>query len=178
MTQSLELLLDPQLDAAVRGQWATLIEAGLPSQGRHRGPSNAPHITLAVADRVPEEVERALGRLAGPLPIDVRLTGLLCFARPNGRQILVRSVVMSAALLELHARAARAYHGLPGIDRLLAPGNWAPHVTLGHGLTPDQVGRAIEILGHDREPTGRAVALRRWDSDTRNAWVLDPPPAT
>lgn len=172
MTQSLEILLDAELDATVRLQWQALTEAGLPSQGRHPGESNAPHITLAVATGVPAEIEDELHTLAAQVPLSVRLGGLLCFGRRDGKQILVRPVVVDSALLALQAEAARLYSGLPGIDALLAPGHWTPHVTLARGLTAAQVGTAIEALGYFREHAGQAVAIRRWDSVAKQTWVL------
>ncbi|MDP9826946.1 2'-5' RNA ligase family protein [Kineosporia succinea] len=172
MTQSLELLLDDQLDEAVRAQWRTLQAAGLPSQARHTGTSNAPHITLAVAQRLPEDVERRIRNHPMNLPVNITLGGLLLFGRPNGRQVLVRSVVATQELLELHAEAARLYEGLEGTDRHLAPGHWTPHVTLAHGLTPDQLATAVTVLTPVTELEGQAVAVRRWDSDRKIAWVL------
>ena len=62
--QTVELLLDPTTDAAVRAEWQRLAEAGLPSQARHHGGTNAPHITLGVAEMIPEEVERRLSLAA------------------------------------------------------------------------------------------------------------------
>lgn len=174
VTQSLELLLDDALDAGVRAQWALLIEAGLPSQGRHPGESNAPHVTLAVAGKVPSGIEDALQPLAARVPVDIRLGGLLCFGRRDGRQILVRPVVVTGALLELQAQAAGLFAGLPGTDPLLGPGRWTPHVTLGRGFRPGQVGAAIEALGYLPESAGRAVAVRRWDSDAKRTWILPP----
>ncbi|GAB3244421.1 2'-5' RNA ligase family protein [Kineosporia babensis] len=175
MTQSLELLLDPELDALVRDQWDELRAAGLPSQGNHSGPSNAPHITLAVAQKVPDEIEDALRALALQVPVSIRLGGLLWFGQRDGRQILVRSVVVNPELLALQAEAARLYAGLPGTDDLLTPGRWSPHVTLGRRFRPDQVGAAFQTLGYFSESEGQAVALRRWDSDAKHAWTLLPP---
>ncbi|GLY13445.1 2'-5' RNA ligase family protein [Kineosporia rhizophila] len=175
MTQSLELLLDPELDALVRAQWHALEAAGLPSQGRHPGSSNAPHVTLAVAHEVPPEIEDGLRALAAQVPVSVRLGGLLCFGRRDGRQILVRPVVANAELLHLQAAAARLYAGLPGTDELLTPGRWSPHVTLGRGFRPEQVGAAIEALGYFREQSGQAVAVRRWDSVAKRTWLLSAP---
>jgi 2'-5' RNA ligase len=173
VTQSLELVLDPQLDAAVRAQWEILTAAGLPSQGRHPGESNAPHITLAVANSIPAEIEDGLLALAARVPVTVRLGGLLCFGRRDGRQILVRSVVVNSELLELQAESAQYYSALPGTDALLAPGHWTPHVTLGRGFKPEQVGEAVAALGYFREQAGQAVALRRWDSVAKRTWNLE-----
>ncbi len=172
MTQSLELLLDARLDTAVRAQWQALQSAGLPSQGNHSGASNAPHITLAVAQQVPAEIEDGVRALVAQVPVAVRLGGLLCFGRRDGRQILVRSVVMNPELLVVQAEAARLYQGLPGTDDLLTPGRWSPHVTLGRNFRPEQIGAAIEALGYFGEQDGQAVALRRWDSDAKRSWQL------
>src|SRR5690349_4999578 len=103
MVQSVELLPDGELDAAVRAQWHRLAAAGLPSQARHRGASNRPHVTLAVSDRPwPPSVETALAATARPLPVPLRLGGLVVF--PHGdRCVVARLVVPSAALLDLHA---------------------------------------------------------------------------
>jgi 2'-5' RNA ligase len=173
MTQSVELLLDDELDAAVRAQWATLAAAGLPSQAQHTGETNRPHITLTVAGAVPPYVEIALkSALTGRLPLAVRLGGVLCFAGRDGRQVLARTVVPTAELLELQAICAELFDGLPGSDRHLQPGAWSPHVTLARRLTPDQVGSALAVLGADPDPAGHAVAVRRWDSDARTAWQI------
>jgi hypothetical protein len=42
-----ELLLDEAAELAVREAWRRLADAGLPSQARHRSPTNSPHLTLA-----------------------------------------------------------------------------------------------------------------------------------
>jgi hypothetical protein len=62
--QTVELLLDPTTDSAVRAEWQRLAEVGLPSQARHHGGTNAPHITLGVAEMIPEEVEGQLSLAA------------------------------------------------------------------------------------------------------------------
>ena len=55
MAQSVELLLDPDTEALVDGQWLALPEAGLPSEHRpqHTG-SHRPHVTLFAGPSVPE----------------------------------------------------------------------------------------------------------------------------
>ncbi|RYJ07055.1 MAG: 2'-5' RNA ligase family protein, partial [Actinomycetales bacterium] len=79
MVQSVELVLDPDLDAAVRGEWALLLDADLPSQARHTGESNAPHVTLGVADTVDDAAEAALRSVRYGVGGPVRLGGLLVF---------------------------------------------------------------------------------------------------
>jgi len=173
MTQSVELLLDDDLDAAVQAQWAALVAAGLPSQALHTGETNRPHITLTVAGAVPPYLEIALkSALTGRLPLPVRLGGVLCFAGRDGRQVLARTVVPNRELLDLQETCAELFADLPGADRHLQPGAWSPHVTLARKPTPSQVGTALTVLGADPEPTGHAVAVRRWDSDARTAWQI------
>ncbi|RFA19866.1 2'-5' RNA ligase family protein [Subtercola boreus] len=79
---SFELRFDADTDAAIRAEWAALLDAGLPSQARHASASNAPHFTVLAAREVnPELVEPnahpesaaagpdgGMGRIAHPKP--------------------------------------------------------------------------------------------------------------
>lgn len=176
MVQSVELLLDEESEASVRGRWRALAAAGLPSQARHAGASNAPHVTLAVATSLPGEVEAALPALVGGLPLPVRIGSPILFGRR--RHVLALLVVPSAELLALQAAVAEALDGCAGTSELLQPGRWTPHVTLARNLRTDHVGEALEALrtpGEPLEGDGQVVAARRWDGDRRVAWPLSPP---
>ena len=180
MTQSVELLLDDEQDAAVRGQWALLAAAGLPSQARHTGATNRPHITLTLAGAVPAYLEIALkSALTGRLPIPIRLGGLICFAGRGETgaavQVLARSVVPNLELLELQATCAELFSDLTGLSPDLQPGAWSPHVTLAHRLPAHQVSTAILALGRHQELAGTGVEVRRWNSDTQDAWLVSRP---
>ncbi|QII01516.1 2'-5' RNA ligase family protein [Rhodococcoides fascians A21d2] len=167
MVQSAELLLESGLDAAVRREWAALSDAGLPSQNRHRGESNRPHITVAVAASMPVAVDD--GAAVRFDPFDVRLGGLVVF---GGRAItLARLVVPTSELLDLHARM----HAAVGEDSLdhLDPGRWTPHVTLARRLTSEETGNAVRLLSTSIEDlVGSAVALRRWDGEAKREWRI------
>ncbi len=166
MVQTVELLLDPALDAAVRRQWQALLAAGLPSQARHTGESNAPHITLAITDdELPTPVEEALPS-ALTLPIPVRLGGLLIFG--SGPYVLVRTVVASHLLLNVHAAVARELRSSI-LTENLRPGAWSPHVTLAHRLDRGAVPTALAALAPFDDGIGAAVSARRWDSRQRRA---------
>ncbi|MDN5851736.1 MAG: 2'-5' RNA ligase family protein [Actinomycetia bacterium] len=168
MTQSVELLLDAEADAAVRADWAVLLEAGHPSQGRNSAPTTRPHTTLWAGASLSEPAEDALGALTPAMPIPLRLGAVACFGRR--RFILVRLVVTSVRLLELQASVAETC----GFDdgSTLAPGHWTPHVTLARGLTAAQVGAALDVLNGPRERDTYAVGWRRWDGDARREWDL------
>ncbi len=171
VTQSVELLLDDELDAAVRREWALLLAADLPSQGRHAGETNRPHVTLTVASSVLPYIETALkAELTGRIPVPVRLGGLLCFGGRGGRYLLARSVVPNSELLELQADCSALFEGSPGASPLLLPGSWTPHVTLARNVPAEWVGTAIGVLGEITEFAGSAVTVRRWDSEGRTAW--------
>ncbi|OZC44887.1 hypothetical protein CH286_20415 [Rhodococcus sp. WWJCD1] len=167
MVQSAELLLESGLDAAVRREWAALSDAGLPSQNRHRGESNRPHITVAVAASMPVAVDD--GAAVRFDPFDVRLGGLVVF---GGRAItLARLVVPTSELLDLHARM----HAAVGEDSLdhLDPGRWTPHVTLARRLTSEEAGNAVRLLSTSIEDlVGSVVALRRWDGEAKREWRI------
>ncbi|RYJ01821.1 MAG: 2'-5' RNA ligase family protein, partial [Actinomycetales bacterium] len=145
MVQSVELVLDEALDQAVRAEWAALLDAGLPSQARHTGPSNAPHVTLGVADEVGDEAEEALRSVVYGVGDPVRLGGLLVF--PGRTAVLSRAVVPSASLLRTHRSVQECLAGMPGRPPTTAPGAWTPHVTLARRLDLAQLAAAFAALG-------------------------------
>ncbi len=166
MSDSVELLLDSAAEEAVRRDWVRLLELGLPSQARHTSPSNRPHITLAAAPVIDGAFDAALRGAVRDLPQEVRFGGLLLFGGGRRTFILVRSVVVSAALTDLHRRVGDALTGLPGQFATTFAGNWTPHVTLARGLSADQVGQAVAAVQAD-PAAATAVAARRWDSSAR-----------
>ena len=176
MVQSVELLLDPGLDARVRAQWRALVEAGLPSLGRHTGPTNAPHVTLTVASGVGPVHEQRLGDAVAPadLPLPVLLGGYVVFG--THKHVLARLVVPTGRLLDLHARAADAWSDALELQVTALPGRWTPHVTLASHLTDSQLGQALTALRAQdpsvHDGTGQAVAVRRWDGEAKQAWPL------
>lgn len=173
MVQSVELLLDDALDQAVRAEWAVLLDADLPSQARHTGASNAPHVTLGVADVVDDVAEEALRSVDHGIGDAVRLGGLLVF--PGRTVVLSRAVVPSESLLRTHRAVHDALVGMPGQPSTVAPGAWTPHVTLARRLDPVQLSAALTALAdRPRELVGTIAAARRWDGDARRTWDLSP----
>lgn len=168
--QTIELLLDGVTDAAVRAEWQGLADAGVPSQALHTGSTNAPHVTLAVARSIPDDVDTAVASLTASLPIAVELGPLVVFG--SRRLALARLVVAQPPLLALHEETAAALRDCPGVPRYLLPGRWTPHVTLSRGLIPAQVATALETLGQVEPLAGTIEHLRRWDSEQRRAWLL------
>jgi 2'-5' RNA ligase len=169
MVQSVELLLDPATDAAVREQWAALGAAGLRHSGQHTGASNRPHVTLAVAPDLPADREPAIAAAVAGLPIPLRLGGLVLFGH-RSEYVLARLVVPSAELLALQA----AVHRATADDRIahLAPGAWTPHVTLGRRYHAADLAVALALPDLAADLTGTGVAVRRWDSDARRDWIV------
>lgn len=136
---SIELVLDDQLDAAVRGEWRMLSEAGLPSQADHRGASNRPHVTVSTADALP---------LDGPvdlLPLPITVGSLVLFGAGT-RRTLARLVLPTSELLALRD----------------GPG-WTPHVTLARRLPVEDIPTALAALDGRGDLHGEAVGLRHWD---------------
>jgi hypothetical protein len=180
VVQSVELLLDDGLDAAIRAQWQALAEAGLPSQARHTGPSNRPHVTLAVTTRTwSEPIERRLpAAAAAGLTLRVRLGGLIVFGA-GPRHVLARLIVPSSGLLTLQAAIHDVIVEVPGAVAHSAPGEWTPHVTLARNMADLQFPGALAVLAGAspsapsvREPSGAGVAVRRWDGVTRREWLI------
>ncbi|MET0820857.1 MAG: 2'-5' RNA ligase family protein [Aeromicrobium sp.] len=169
MVQSVELVLDPVLDGQVREEWQLLLAADLPSQARHAGASNAPHVTLGVADRIDAAAERALENVDYGAGLPLRLGGPLVF---GGRtSVLSRAVVPTSQLLATHAAVHSALSGMPGRPDTTQPGLWTPHVTLARRLGRDELSAALTVLAErPRELIGTIRCGRRWDSDERTTW--------
>jgi len=164
---SVELLPDAELDRAVRDDWDRLLGADLPSAGRNPAPSNRPHVTLAVRDRL--EASAFVG-LADMLPIAMELGGVLLLGHRD-RYVLARHVVVSMPLLTIH-RAVAEIAGRPeprysntGTDR------WTPHITLARGLTAVRLATAMRLI---KAPNlvGEAVGARVWDAEARRVSTI------
>lgn len=168
--QTVELLLDEVTDTAVRSAWRALAEAGLPSQAQHTGQSNAPHVTIAVREGIPADLDQTLDAAVSPLPVPITLGGLLVFARR--RCVLARAVVPSGRLLQLHADVHQALAGCGPTTATMLPGSWTPHVTLARGMGAEQVGAALAALGQTTDQDGSVVAVRRWDAAQRRSWLV------
>jgi 2'-5' RNA ligase len=169
MVQSVELVLDADLDRQVRDEWHLLLTEHLPSQARHTGASNAPHVTLGVADRVAVSVERALERVDYGHGLSLRLGGLLVFGGPTS--VLARAVVPTSHLMGVHAAVDSALADAPGRPSTTRPGSWTPHVTLARRLDPAQLSAALTLLSaRPRELAGTIRCGRRWDGDARTTW--------
>jgi 2'-5' RNA ligase len=175
MAQTVELVLDDDLDHLVRQEWVILRDADLPSQALHTGASKAPHITVGVADGIDGQTEHALRQIDYGAGSPLRLGGLLVFG--GRRSVLSRVVIPSDGLLRTHRAVHAAMAGSAGWPDTMLPDRWTPHVTLARRLDDRQLAAALASL-HDRprELAGRIGAARRWDSDARATWdVTDPP---
>lgn len=174
MVQSVELLLDAELDEWVWGQWRALESAGLPSQVRHGSLTNWPHITLGVADGISAYQDARLAEAVAALPLPMQIGGVIWF--PGRRHVLARAVVPSLPLLGVQAKVAEVLAGAEGLGRRMAPGQWTPHVTLARGVRTEQLAACIEVLsavpGMFEERGGTVHTARRWDSDAKITWNL------
>jgi 2'-5' RNA ligase len=177
--RSIELTFDPETEAAFRAEWATLQAAGLPNLGRHPHASNRPHLTLAAGpaleptDSLTDIFHRDGQPAAGPLPVELRVSGLLLFRAGATRFVLARPVVISTALLALHHAVLQ--HA-PGAVEQTRPDRWTPHVTLARRLSAPQVTEALDVLG-ESPAAGRCVAARFWNGETKTLTALTAPEA-
>ena len=168
MAHSIELLLDPDSDAAIRADWQALEDAGLPSQLRVKSATNRPHVTLLAAQRIGPEVDDILRGLAESFPVPCVVGAPVVFGGP--RHTLARLIVPSAELLDLHAQVYRLV--LPHLTgepfAHCRPGHWTAHATLGRRFCAEEVGVAMAVVhGSGSDLPADAAGLRRWDSDQR-----------
>ena len=166
---SVELLFDAETDAAVRGIWDDMAQAGIRSLAAHRSPTNRPHVTMTVAERIDGAADEALVALLGRLPLRCVIGAPLLFG--TGPFTLVRLVVPSAELLGLHADVHRvclphmAEPPLPHAD----PGRWTPHVTLARRVPADQLVTAVALPRVNRDLPASVVGMRHWDGNLKVA---------
>lgn len=164
--RSIELVLEPSSDAAVRAVWDALVDADLPSLGRHPSPSNAPHVTLAAGETLP--VPAALD---APLPDALLLGGVLLFPAGPGRSVLARAVVVDPVLAALHDAVHRI--APDAVDTTL-PGRWSPHVSFARRVRDADLPGAVAVLrAAPLPPTLRVAGVRHWDGETRTVTPLD-----
>ncbi len=157
----MELLLDDVADRAVRADWSRLTRAHLPSQGRHAGESNRPHVTLALTGAVSDGVRRRLTAIDAALPVPLGVGALLVFG--SRRYILARLVLANPALLDLQQRVLAALDEPVDPRGSFRAGGWTPHITLGRRFAAEQLGAAATALGNLRAVDGMGVRLRAWD---------------
>jgi hypothetical protein len=170
VVQSVELLLDPHLEATVQHEWDALVDAGVTRPLRRDGEPAVPHITVGVAASISADVDDALRAIEHGIGLELRLGGLLLLG--GGSSVLVRLVVPSARLLDLQATVWNALRDCPGIPGTMAPGRWTPHVTLARRISPSDLSTAVRLLGGRTSTDGSVAGMRRWDGDARRAWAL------
>ncbi|NEE07429.1 2'-5' RNA ligase family protein [Streptomyces sp. SID7499] len=176
--RTVELLLDETAEQVVREAWRRLADAGLPSQARHRSPTNSPHLTLAACPELTAPIRWELAEVAATLPLPVRCTGVVRFERPTS--VLAWALNLDYALAALHRRVweAVASDSPPEtLNPFHEPDRWAPHITLGRtrraGAFADR--RIPELL--PAPPLSiRLTTLRSYDTVTGTLEVLRPRP--
>jgi 2'-5' RNA ligase len=144
MPFAIELSLDDETEAVVRGLWQALAAAGIADW--QPGSAARPHVTLAVYDAL--DVPAMSSVLAGiaatiePLPITFASYG--CF--PTEPAVVFLAPVLTQALLSAHARvqAALASAAAAAWTHYL-PEHWVPHCTLAMELPVERIAPAIDL---------------------------------
>ncbi|MFE9770923.1 2'-5' RNA ligase family protein [Streptomyces sp. NPDC005931] len=174
--RTVELLLDEGAELAVREAWRRLADAGLPSQARHRSPTNRPHLTLAACPELTAPIRWELAEVAAALPLPVHFTGVVRFERPTS--VLAWALDRTCALAGLHRRVwgAVTSDSPPGtLNPLHEPGRWNPHVTLGRTRRPGAFAdRRIPELLPAPPLSVRLTTLRSYDTETGALEMLAP----
>lgn len=143
MPFAVHLDLDPHSAAALE-PLIDAVERADPEATTPRRAQVAPHLTLAVYDRLDAAAMTGpLQRFAALQPArDIQLASLGLFPGPPA--VLFAAPVVSAEMLDLHARfhhTAARYD--PHCWAHYLPGDWVPHVTFGEGLRPATAAAAI-----------------------------------
>ena len=142
---------DQETDAALRGLWQVIEDAGLPSAMLSL--TYPPHLTLMMCDELGMD---GLGVdvkqfLADHPPLPVTFSGFGVF--PGELGVVYMAVTPKRDLLDFHAALwdiARP-HLQPG-NSYYQPDTWVPHVTLGYDLDPALTGAAVTALARAHWP--------------------------
>jgi hypothetical protein len=168
MVHSVELVFDPDTEAAVRQIWDGLREVGIASQA----PTSRPHVTLTVAERIDPEVDGLLASLVDRFPRPCVIGAPLLFGR--SQVILTRLIVPTVDLLAVHGDVYRLClpHVQPGPMANSSPGHWTGHVTLARRVGGGQLGRALRVAGRPAVIEGSFAGLRRWDGNSKREYPI------
>jgi hypothetical protein len=168
MVHSVELVFDPDTEAAIRHIWQDLAAVGVPSQA----PASRPHVTLTVANQIEPAVDELLRSLVERFPLRCIVGAPLLFGR--SQVILTRLVVPTLELLAVQADVHRLClpHLTPGPMANALPGQWTGHVTLARRVGGSQLGRALRVAGRPSEIRGSFTGLRRWDGNKRIEYLI------
>lgn len=153
---ALELLPDDAGCDVVRRDWQALRDAGLPSQLDHRGATNSPHVTVLAAPSLDGDDELRATELVAPLlPAQVRASGIALLGGTRVSVVRVLDVPdpLVRVVLDLRSQVRDVQHV-----------GWLPHITLARRVDRADVGRAVEVLGHE-DVVLTLASLRRWDPD-------------
>jgi hypothetical protein len=154
---ALELLPDDAGCDVVRRDWQALRDAGLPSQLDHRGATNSPHVTVLAAPALGGDDELRAAELVAPLlPAQVRASGIALLGGTRVSLVRVLDVPdpLVRVVLDLRSQVRDVQHV-----------GWLPHITLARRVDRADVGRAVEVLGHE-DVVLTLASLRRWDPDS------------
>jgi hypothetical protein len=154
---ALELLPDDAGCDVVRRDWQALRDAGLPSQLDHRGATNSPHVTVLAAPALDGYDELRATELVAPLlPAQVRASGIALLGGTRVSLVRVLDVPdpLVRVVLDLRSQVRDVQHV-----------GWLPHITLARRVDRADVGRAVEVLGHE-DVVLTLASLRRWDPDS------------
>ena len=135
--------------------------------------TNSPHVTLAVldgTDRAGAEDARLLSGLAGRLPLELALSGIILFG-DGPRRVLACPVIVAADLLALQREVVARLGGAERVIPHTVPDAWTPHVTLARRMSVDRLAEALDLVG-DAPSRVRAVRMRVWDAEAKRVFAV------
>lgn len=151
MPYAIEAIFDPDLELVVRGMWAALETAGVPTPARQ---GFRPHVSLALFDDVHEPLmEARLAAFAATTPlVPVQFDALGVFVSPGdtpGQDAIVwLAPIVTEGLIAVHRRVHEGV--LPEAIRLPEPryrtDRWMPHCTLTERVPYATAATAVNVL--------------------------------
>lgn len=145
------LYFDSGTDAAIRGLWQRIEDAGLPS--RMLELNYPPHMSILLCEdtdlnglsqKLPEFVA-----MHPPLPVSFHSLGV--FAGEDG--VIYLAPTVDRTLLDFHAELWKLMEPYTVHSQdYYRPGTWVPHVTLNLNVPLNQLGEVMEVLQRAEYP--------------------------
>lgn len=145
MNYGAAFVFDTQTEAAMRGIWQSVADAGLPSF--MLGLDYPPHLTIFLAEEVDEPgLRAALVKLAAAAsPLELSFPAVAHFM--GGGAVAYLAPIVNCPLLDLHRAVWDAATPFTrGRPDYYTPGVWVPHATVAYNTPPEQVGPVAAVL--------------------------------
>lgn len=164
MGDAIELFFDSGADRDVRSLWSSLESVGIGSLETRTHGHHHPHVTLAVADAIPDHARAAIRDCFDELP-EIRLGSVGIF--PGDDRVIYLLATPTSELLALNRAVTNVLLAAPvEVWPHYVPGQWVAHCTLAQTVPAGRLGVAIDALDGWDPITAAVVGVNITDTES------------